>query len=132
MEFARRALGSYIMILMVFSSIMSLLLMLLLNFAYEPDHPSCKKISFSAETVCKENSGYKIKVSNVGGENTLNFVVNEDTEPFEYLGPDEEKGIILRNSDIFVLTPTTTADSGKSYVCRSQGVRLNMETVGKC
>jgi len=126
----KKAISSYILILLIITSILSLLLFLILDGIYGASHKDCSKVDFQITDVCKNlgsvsfsiknNKNTKLEISFNGIENSGNEILAKENKilRFNYKGDSVDLVPVIR-------------DRGKVYFCSGKTKSQNIKIISK-
>lgn len=129
---SKKAIQTYLLVIIGISFIVSILLFLTIEVIYEEDHRLCQDISYDYEVVCKQQGGYTVVVENTG-RHPLSFEMNGevDSDFFVDVGSDNRFSVIS-SSGTAIGVPIVFDENQNSHYCRSRQERTNVEVLSTC
>lgn len=129
---SKKALESYILVILGISLLMSVLLFFIIGIAYESDNELCREMTFTYDVACKQPSGYAVSVENLGTM-PISFEMNGNIEDEYYLNPGQSRRVVVTTEDNSAkVIPIVFDENDESYFCKSKQEKTNVEVLGTC
>jgi hypothetical protein len=119
----KKAIGSSIIIMLVFSLILSFLLFTILNVTFSDRHEFCQNVNMDVRAVCENrNEEITLSIRNDGSIN-MYYEINEilDSE-VQVLLPNSLEEIKIEQEDTYKVVPYVKGEDEKLYACVAQMV----------
>ena len=133
MFYSKKALQSYILILIIVSILMGLFLSIILTQIYGEDNVTCKQIKYEVSNACKKDNSIAFDVKN-DYLNPIEYKVNGKRDITKYL-VDSKKirkfYVSTKDNSVVHITPLIK-ESNKIFECRGKVKSINSEVLIKC
>lgn len=130
---SKRAVESYILVLLIVSAVMGLFLVSILNGIYGNDNVNCNNVNFEVLDLCMDGKSFVFKIKNNGNE-SLDFTINDKTSPsdFRVLAYESRRiNFIQERGDFLSFLPMIKVENGVSS-CRGKLKSFDTNIIGKC
>jgi hypothetical protein len=110
---------------------MAFLLLLVLDYVYEPDPQECVYYKFTISGQCRQGNGVEFMIKNEANKE-LRFLINGKNDQAYSLPVSAQKKIIVSTTvDKYEIVPYLTI-AGQVKQCRGKMATLNKEVLIKC
>lgn len=132
MIYSKKAIESYLFIVLGMSLIFSVLLFFIIQLAYQSDAPICQELTYDYEVQCKSASGFALSIHNTGSK-LITFELNGDIEDNYYFEPGAQRRITVQTEDsTAVAIPYIYDENNMSHMCISKREKTSLEVLGSC
>ena len=129
--FEKKAMQSYMMILLIFSVIMTGFIIFVIGSVYGVEHADCKLVNFEIRDMCKKGGSAQFNVDN-NAQKGLFLKVNGLKNSNYFLPANSEKLFnVLSNDGKVELLPYIDY-AGKTYECSGKVQKINAEVLTSC
>lgn len=127
----KKALQSYVIVMLIFSVIMSIFIILILVAVYGEEHEDCKLVDFEIVNMCNKGSATEFTIKN-DAEKRLFLKINgkKSEEYFLTTKTDKIFNILSEDGSIEVLPYIDYAS--KTYDCSGKVQKINTGVLTKC
>lgn len=136
MDINKKAIGSFLIVLIGVSFFMSLLMFFVLDVFYQEDNERCMVVDYTIDNICRGSSTLDITIRNNANIETG---FQADGEGSVFVVPASESATMKVSTDAkdVELMPLVTAysfetESYKTYQCRSKLKKAGGNTIGRC
>lgn len=129
--FGKKAMQSYMMILLIFSVIMTGFITFVIGSVYGVEHADCKLVDFEIRNMCKKSSSAQFNIDN-NAQKGLSLKINGKKNSEYFLPANSEKlfNAISENGKIELLPYIDYG--GKTYECSGKVQKINAEVLTSC
>jgi hypothetical protein len=133
MILTKKAIGSSLIVLVVFSLLISILLFTILNVTFSDRHEFCKEITLESRVTCEaRQEKMELSMRNDGDINAYYEINGIMDSEVQILLPNTLENIKIDKEDSYKVVPHVKGEDGKLYACVSQTVFLSSRGVEKC
>ncbi len=130
--YGKKGIESYIIILLIFSAIITSFMVFILSVIYGEEHIDCKLVNFEIQNSCKDGKAVSFKINNIGSK-ILNFELNDisDQNYFVIIETNKQFSFIDdEDSNVIILPYLKSAD--KIYYCSGKSQSIDSKVLIKC
>ena len=129
--FAKKAMQSYMMILLIFSVIMTGFIIFVIDSVYGVEHADCKLVNFEITSMCKKGGSTQFNVNN-NAQKALFLKVNSVKKSDFFLPANSEKLFNAVPDDGKIELLPYIDYAGKTYECSGKVQKINAEVLTSC
>jgi hypothetical protein len=131
--FFKKALSSYLIVLLISSFLITLLLFSVTSLYYGEDIEDCKYVSYELVNPCKDKNGITVTIQNNGAK-SIDFLINDMRNPSQFKlesGEQREVSITDKKDNLFTFVPLVLSGN-ELYACHGKTQTINSEVLLKC
>ena len=132
MIYSKKAIESYLFIVLGMSLIFTVLLFFIIQLAYQSDAPICQELTYDFNVQCKSGAGYALSIHNTGSK-PITFELNGEIQDNYYFEPDAQRRITVQTEDSQAVgIPYIFDENMESHMCISRREKTSLEVLGTC
>lgn len=127
----KKAISSYIIVLLLFSVLMTIILFPILGTIYADDNINCQKVKYETPDMCRRSGFLIFQFVNTGEIDFVGDFTHSYSESHELkMGEDKKLKIYVDKSDVKLLP--IVSDGFNKFECSSKEEKIKMELVPLC
>jgi hypothetical protein len=127
MNFSKKAIATYIVVILVTSSIIALFFLAILGSLYSEEDPLCQELNFDIEETCVVRDGIRTKIVNLG-DSPLELLINGGNKQTLTASEIKVFSFNTRDESIVEISPIISI-SGKIIGCSSKKETIDTKLI---